>query len=89
VSLCKQGPKRIDGFLKRVLKPLTDDTPLVECARIVALVGLILRDLEAWNYEFKGLKYRANLDRCLTIFDSDQSCGIPFDTRLEVAEAPI
>ena len=86
-QLCKAGPKRVERFLQRVLKPLNAESPLAECAGAAALLGAILRDLEAWNYEFKDPKYRENLDRCLGIFDAAQAYAIPFDMRLEAAEA--
>jgi hypothetical protein len=86
-QLCKQGPKRIEGFLRRVLKPLNDKSTLKARAKVVGLLGLILRDLEAWNYEFRDEKYQENLKLCLAIFDAEQAQPVPFETRLEAADA--
>ena len=86
-STVQSGTEAYGGLSEGVLKPLNAQSPLAECARAAALLGAILRDLEAWNYEFKDPKYGENLRRCLGIFDAAEASAIPFETRLEAAEA--
>ena len=84
--LCKQDTERIDGFLSEMLDG-ADGGSLTERARCVGLIGRILRDLRAWNYEIADPRYRRNLDSVLEIFEANAARRIDFQTRLEAADA--
>ncbi len=85
--LCKQDRERVDAFLTQILDLLNADAKLADRARCVGLIGCILRDLKAWDYRIADPRYQQNLDRCLSIFDAKTAKEIPFETRLEAAEA--
>lgn len=63
---------------------------LTEKARGVGLMGLLLRDLEAWNYAMAdemAARYKALQQDVMAIFDAERAYGIPFGVRLDAANA--
>jgi formylglycine-generating enzyme required for sulfatase activity len=85
--LCKQDRERADALLGQMLDKLGKDPKLAERAKCVGLIGQILKDLKAWNYRTADPRYQQNLDQCLRIFDGKAARSIPFETRLEAADA--
>jgi formylglycine-generating enzyme required for sulfatase activity len=78
----------LDDFVTEALNRLPDSATLADRAKCVGLIGQIVHDLRAYEYQPADARYKTNLDRCLAIFsDSEQARTIPFETRLEAADA--
>ncbi|MGO9257589.1 MAG: SUMF1/EgtB/PvdO family nonheme iron enzyme [Bryobacteraceae bacterium] len=63
---------------------------LTDRARCAGLMGLLLKDLDAWQYsmtEELAARYKAMLGQVEEIFDKEKAYLIPFEIRLEAANA--
>lgn len=85
--LYRQGPEKINKFLKALLNKLPNNALLPSEALIVGLVGSILRDLEPFGYQFKDSRYHEILVRVMQIFSREDAKSIPLKIRLEAADA--
>jgi len=87
--LKKSGNKWVNELLDKVLGGGTGDG-LLECVRRAGLAGALLKDLAAWKYSLTDAldkRYRALLQAALCIFEKETARSLPFEARLEAAEA--
>jgi formylglycine-generating enzyme required for sulfatase activity len=85
------GNHDVNDFLTEMLNRAEGpNAGLPERARCVGLMGLLLKDLDAWQYsmtEDLSARYRKMLEQVEAIFDIETACQIPFKDRLEAANA--
>ncbi|SPE40810.1 hypothetical protein SBA3_3930004 [Candidatus Sulfopaludibacter sp. SbA3] len=85
------GNREVNGFLTKMLNRAEEPhAGLAERARCVGLMGLLLKDLDAWQYsmtEELSARYRAMLGQVEEIFDREKAYQIPFGVRLDAANA--
>ncbi len=87
--LKKQGDDPVDELLKKILASGSRDR-LLDCVRRAGLMDALLKDLAAWQYTLPPpleKLYQALLKQALSIFEKDPARNLPFETRLEAAEA--
>ena len=85
--LHEQGRDKVDAFVKAVLARLGEEPTLADRARCIGLLGAMVRDLSPLEYEPGDPAYRATLEAVMDIFDAEKSEGVPFQDRLDAAEA--
>ena len=85
--LAGQGRPKVDGFVKALLDITKKNTTLASQSRCAGLLGSIVRDLAALDYQINDRRYAKLLDAVLGIFDPRRSAGISIDVRIEAAEA--
>jgi formylglycine-generating enzyme required for sulfatase activity len=81
-----QGTAKVDGLFTRVLSLLGNKPALADRARVVGLLGAILRDLASLGYK-PPQEYEESARAVLGIFDAALSKGVPLKDRVEAAEA--
>jgi len=86
------GDQKADELLEEMLNRAgPPDVELTEKARCVGLMGLLLKDLEAWNYvmaDEMAARHKALRDEVIKhIFDKEKAYEIPFAVRLDAANA--
>jgi formylglycine-generating enzyme required for sulfatase activity len=82
----KQGRDKVDGLVGAILERLSDNAALAQQARCAGLLGAMVRDLQPLGYQPKDPRFPIVLDAALGVFDK-RAAAIPFDVRLEAAEA--
>jgi len=85
--LFEQGRPKVDGFLSAMVGDVAPGASLADKARLVGLVGGVLRDLKPLGYELDSARYRGLLDEVLGIFDAERAESITIETRIEAANA--
>ncbi|HEY1756536.1 MAG TPA: SUMF1/EgtB/PvdO family nonheme iron enzyme [Bryobacteraceae bacterium] len=88
-ELKKRGNDPVNKLLDKVLRS-AEGGNLLRYVRCAGLMGAMLKDLAAWKYtltEPLSVRYRAVLEKALSIFDASRSGNLPVETRLEAAEA--
>ncbi|SPF32215.1 exported hypothetical protein [Candidatus Sulfopaludibacter sp. SbA4] len=85
------GNRDVNDFLTEMLNQAEGlSASLTERARCVGLMGLLLKDLDAWHYsmtEDLSKRYKAMLAHVEEIFDEEKAYQTPFEVRLEAANA--
>ena len=74
-------------MLETILKDESAASTLTQQARIVGLVGPILRDLSGLQFRFEHPGFARMMTRVMTIFDPDGFSSVPYEVRLEAADA--
>jgi hypothetical protein len=85
------GNRDVNAFLTETLAQAeAPGSKLAERAKCVGLMGLLLKDLDAWQYsmtEELSTRYRGMLRQVEEIFDKEKAYLIPFVVRLDAANA--
>ena len=85
------GNRDVNGFLEGILERGEAGAGLRERAQCVGLMGALLKDLDAWQYSMNNTplwpRYQAMLASVEEIFDKEKACQIPFQERLDAANA--
>jgi len=87
VLLVKQGAAKVDGLFAAVLDELGPHAPLAAKARCAGLLGAMVNDLRALDYQPADARYRELMNAVLGIFDAEKAKSVEFQVRLEAAEA--
>jgi formylglycine-generating enzyme required for sulfatase activity/transcriptional regulator with XRE-family HTH domain len=86
--LKKQGDEPADELLGKILDG--DGVMLLDCVRRAGLMGALMNDLAAWQYRLPlalDERYQTLLKQALSIFEKPAARLLPFEVRLEAAEA--
>lgn len=90
-ELKRKGNPKVNALLDRMLRHAEAEAAgLTGRARCVGLMGAVLRDLDAWSYkmtEALSERYQKMLGEVEGIFDERKAYEIPFDVRLDAANA--
>jgi len=81
------GPAHVDELVKQLIDEFGSATELQRRAALVGLVGGIVRDLETRAYAPADKRWASLATSILGIFDRQQAREIPFQERLDAAEA--
>ncbi len=83
----RQGRQKVDRLVATLLDTLGKKASLADKARCVGLLGAVLRDLAAKQYEPADGRYREVREDVFKVFEKRQSASIPVKVRIEAAEA--
>jgi len=85
------GNSDVNEFLRIMLARSEAGAKLRDRAQCVGLIGALLKDLAAWQYSMKNTplweRYQTMLVQVEDIFDKEKADQIPFDVRLDAANA--
>ena len=84
--LHKQGHRKVDGFISAILEQIHDRSALAEQAHCVGLLGAIVQDLTALNYQPTDPRYKDLLEMVMAIFDPQKTRGMDIKSIIMVAE---
>lgn len=85
--LYRQGMAKVNSMVAVILDALDEHALLVVRVRCIGLLGQILRDLSAYNYQLTDERYRKMLESVMAIFDREKSLSVPVKDAIETAEA--
>ncbi len=87
VLAVKQGIGKVEALLSRILGQLGSRATLAAQAPCVGLLGAMVQDLAPLDYYPADPRWRDVLRAVMAIFDAAASQSVPFQDRLDAAEA--
>lgn len=85
--LYRQGPQKVHAMLETMLENDGPKAPLARQAQMVGLIGAIQHDLMSLHFRFQHKRYEQMLQHVRELFKPQGAAQIPFETRLEAADA--